>query len=287
MSSVNFENTGKLRISGAGQSIHGQRRIQNDDIIFFQTGATQDVGLYVICDGLGGHQNGKRASQLAIGTITGTVTRTLLPAHPLTEQVSNAFLRRLLRQSVQLANHEIIDYTAKHLPPGKKMETTITLALIYQGQLYVAHVGNSRAYLYRDQQIIQLTWDHSLAAELVRRGILNKDDLASHPRRKILLRTLGHAEQVAIDLLEQELKAGDRLLICSDGLWQAFSQPDELAAILNAGLSPAELCEKLVTTATKRDGSDNISAIVVSVEREPGQQFSFPKIVADIWQHMT
>lgn len=286
MSRVIFETTNKLRVSGAGQSIHGRRRVQNDDIVFSQTGATKEVGLYVMCDGLGGHQNGKRASQLAVGAVTGVITRTLLPAQSLPQQVSDAFLRRLLRQSIQRANHEILDYAAKHLPPGKKMGTTITLTLIYQGKLYVAHIGNGRTYLFRNEQIIQLTQDHSMAAELVRRGFLNKADLAHHPRRKTLLRTLGHEEQVDVDLLEQDLKAGDKLLLCSDGLWQAYPQPAELAAILSIKASPSELCEKLVTTANKRDGSDNISAIVVTVEGEAGWSLHFPEAVADIWQHV-
>jgi protein phosphatase len=282
-----LENTGTLKLKDAALSIRGQQRMQNDDIIFSRTEISQDVGLYVICDGIGGNHNGRTASRLAVGSITGTVRRTLLPAHPLTKHDSGAFLRRLMQQCVDLANDEILEYGAKHLPPEVTMETTVTVVLLHQAQLYIAHLGNSRVYLYRDKQITQLTQDHSVAAELVRRGILNQDSLASHPRRKNLLRTLGHAEQVEVDLLEQKLKSGDRLLICSDGLWQAYPQPAELATLMSARLSSAEICENLVSTAAKRDSSDNISAITISVEAKPDLHYSFPKIVADIWQQVS
>jgi protein phosphatase len=286
MNRVIFETTSKLQISGAGQSIQGRRRVQNDDIVFSRTEATKDVGVYVMCDGLGGHQNGKIASQLAVGTIISVITRTLLPTTPSTKRVSGASLRRLIRQSVQLSNVEIMNYAAKHLPPGSKMGTTVTLALIYQGKLHVAHVGNGRAYLYRDEQIRQLTEDHSIAAELVKNGFLNEEDLIGHHHRKTLLRMLGHEQEVDTDIIEQKLKTGDKLLLCSDGLWQAYPQPAELAAVLSTDAPPSRLCEELITTANKRDGSDNISAVVVMVDGVNGWQLNFPEAMIDIWQNM-
>jgi serine/threonine protein phosphatase PrpC len=139
------------------------------------------------------------------------------------------------------------------------------LALIYGNRAHIANVGDSRTYVWRRGQLTQITRDHSLAALLAERGQIDKTAIADHPRSNVLYQALGIHEKVDVDLFEWDLQPGDKLLLCSDGLWRAFPDTAELARWLDSTAAPDDLCQRLVAEANRRDGSDNISAVVVLV----------------------
>ena len=148
------------------------------------------------------------------------------------------------------------------------MGTTVTLALVAGTWVQIANVGDGRAYLWRRGKLAQLTEDHSLAGKLAKWGEIDEEDIVKHPRRNVLYRTLGMYEsaELEIDLFEQELQADDKLLLCSDGLWQAFPNKAQLERWLAPHESAAEFCRRLVSEANRRGGMDNISVVVVNIE---------------------
>jgi protein phosphatase len=129
----------------------------------------------------------------------------------------------------------------------------------------IANVGDSRAYAWRNHELTQLTQDHSLAAKLAEAGMIEEEEVADHPRSNVVLRALGIEDEVEVDFFEWRPQPGDKLLLCSDGLWNAFPDADELGQWLSSDAAPADLCQHLVNEANRRDGSDNISAIVIGV----------------------
>jgi protein phosphatase len=131
-------------------------------------------------------------------------------------------------------------------------------------------VGDCRIYLWREGRVDQITQDHSVAAQLAREGFIDETEIAQHPRSNVILRAVGHEVDVLVDVFKHPLKAGDKLLLCSDGLWKSLSDQAELAHWLGQPITAADLCRQLVTEAKTRDGSDNISAIVASLNEGTG-----------------
>jgi serine/threonine protein phosphatase PrpC len=152
------------------------------------------------------------------------------------------------------------------------LRTTITLALIYDNLAQIANVGDSRVYAWRSGHMTQITHDHSYVAELARRGEIAENEIASHPQSNLLLQALGQEDPIRVDLFEWEIQSGDKLLLCSDGLWKAFPDPADIAWWLSLVEAPVDLCWRLVLEANRRDGSDNISVVVVSVDEASSQR---------------
>ncbi len=269
-----------LQLKADALTICGKQRSLNEDTVFHQTVPTPAntwLGLYMVCDGLGGHQAGEVASQLAVDTIADEASKLIFDQATTTgnfTRPSAVTLQQFVKSAILKANDNIINYANSHRRQAGNLGTTITLALIYENAAYIANVGDSRTYLYRAGQVTQITRDHSVAAELVRLGKIEPDEMANHPQRNMLYRSLGmyEAGDLEIDMFEQSLEPGDRLLLCSDGLWQAFAEADDLALWLGAPDSPAEICQQLTTKAYRRNGSDDVSAIVVRVEGHSGNQ---------------
>jgi protein phosphatase len=140
------------------------------------------------------------------------------------------------------------------------------MALLRENTAMVANVGDSRAYLWRNGQLEQITKDHSLVAQLVDSGVISSREQDQHPWRNIITRALGRDQEIEIDLFDYELHAGDKLLLCSDGLWQAFTEEGQLEACLDKSGTAQEICWQLIHEANHRDGSDNISAVVVCAD---------------------
>jgi protein phosphatase len=131
---------------------------------------------------------------------------------------------------------------------------------------YIANIGDSRTYIWQEGTLHQVTQDHSMAVMLAEMGLIKRDEIMTHPRRHTLCKALGTYEEVTADLFEWDLQAGDRLLLCSDGLWQSFAGKQDLAQWFESATTPESLCRQLVAQASKRDGSDNISAVAVDLE---------------------
>ena len=207
--------------------------------------------LFAVADGMGGHLAGDVASRTAVETIT---TRA--------EQDSpgdTGSLARLVRE----ANHEIWK-KAQSDASLHGMGTTCTLAMLDGSILHIAHVGDSRAYLFRDGDLSQLTEDHTLVGRMVREGRLRPDQAEHHPQRSIITRALGVDSDVAVDTQTIELREGDRVLLCSDGL-SSMVERESIAAVLGDNADPQEASERLVQLANEAGGEDNVTVVVIEV----------------------
>jgi len=229
----------------AAGSHRGRIRDNNEDSVFPETGGQTDGPLVVaVADGMGGHVGGEVASRLAIEAIS-TETDS-----PIAERISAA--NRLILTKVQ-AN-----------PQLRGMGTTLTAAALAPvGSLIVAHVGDSRAYLFRSGILEQLTTDHTVVAEYLRAGSIRPEDVATHPQRSMLTRALGLYPEVEVDVIETKVRPGDRLMLCSDGL-SSMVDHERIAGALTNG-APEEAVWTLIEAANQAGGHDNITLAVVDV----------------------
>lgn len=237
-----------------GSSHVGQVREINEDA--FWCGA----GMLVVADGMGGHAAGEVASRLALDTVVDLLGP--LATQPEKGAAKEDFeaLSRAIDEAVHAANREIFAH-AQADPTLKGMGTTLTLALIRMGRVLLGHVGDSRAYLIHNGELVQLTEDHSVVWELVRSGGISRAEIQEHPYRNLLTRALGTARGVDVDLQQVRLGATDGLLLCTDGLTAVLAD-GEIARIIARHPDPQEAADSLIRAANKRGGPDNITALV-------------------------
>lgn len=226
----------------------GKRRKTNEDAIFADPG----TAVFVVADGLGGHPGGDVASRLAVRQI-GEILRGKEMNEAPEEQVRAAIAR---------AGDLVLERAT--VDPGLRgMGTTVVVVFIpANGPFLVAHVGDSRAYLLRDERIEVLTRDHSVVQVLLDTGSITAEVARHHPQRNVITRFLGRPEGAVPDLCTVERRPGDRLLLCSDGLTNMLADP-EIETVLNRFKEPMRCCRELVNRANDRGGLDNISVIVI------------------------
>jgi protein phosphatase len=211
--------------------------------------------LFVVADGMGGANAGEVASALAVEALGRTETRPGWDAED------------ALKRSIGEANRRIHE-RARHDPNAAGMGTTLTAALVNDGRIAFGHVGDSRAYLLRDGVLQQLSDDHSLVGELVRRGALSEEEAARHPQRSIITRALGADDDVQVDTWSVEAREGDVVLLCSDGL-SGMVGTDEMQRILQSGASLPQVAHELVVAANAAGGDDNVTAVVFRIGDGP------------------
>lgn len=211
-------------------------------------------GLFIVADGMGGHAAGEKASQTAVQIITERLDGAMGGS-------TNGQLLDALQTAIQDANREIINASMED-SSMRGMGTTATVLVTKGNQLYVGHVGDSRAYLIRNRRIDQITEDHSIVAQLVRARAITPQEAARHPYRNVITRCLGMQVEVEADTQQRELKPGDRLLICSDGLSGLVSDDEMLQMVLSSD-DPQKTCQDLVNLALERGGSDNITVVLI------------------------
>ncbi|WP_069805925.1 protein phosphatase 2C domain-containing protein [Thermogemmatispora onikobensis] len=230
---------------------------------------SQPVGLFIVADGMGGHASGQLASRVAINTIAERIARDLLVAPLSAEKESQQApapaeeeqLVLLLQEAVEEANSRLSQINQQN---KTDMGCTLTGFMIVGRHSYIVNVGDSRTYMVRGGQLYQRTTDHSLVGQLVAGGLIQPDEVYTHPQRSQIFRSLGDRPNVQIDLFKQELYPGDILLSCSDGLWEMVRDP-QIESILNAAPDPQTACAQLIEAANANGGEDNISAVVVFV----------------------
>ncbi len=217
------------------------------------------IALYVVADGMGGHASGRVASHLA----TRSMTQSVIPAVQQGEELNDTFLMDTLADCVHLANSVIYDYKEEH---GVDLGTTLTAALLVESTAYIVNVGDSRTYIYhQDGGLAQITRDHSLVARLVSAGAIAAEDVYTHPDRNKIYRGLGEKDSVQVDWFIEPVRAGDYVLLCSDGLWEMV-RDHEIEKILKRCLPDvSQTSDALVKAALHRGGSDNVSVIVAPV----------------------
>lgn len=190
------------------------------------------------------------------------------PSRQKTQKLSDtniaAAIEDQLTRAIQQANRAILRY-GEQQSGARGLGSTVTAALIHNDKAYIANIGDSRTYLIRDKQLIPLTRDHSLVAKLVESKQIAPEDVYTHPQRNLIYRSLGAGHKnIEVDVFHEVLRAGDKLLLCSDGLWEMVRQQDLLSS-LNEADTPQLICNKLITQANENGGEDNITAIVIQV----------------------
>ncbi|GCE31044.1 hypothetical protein KDA_65280 [Dictyobacter alpinus] len=234
-----------------------------DSVVVFQgtytyQGQLLPFGLFVVADGMGGHDDGLLASQIAMQSMSHTVLQNIIMGR----EFSDEFFMDMLVGGVEWANMAIYQ---RGQADGVDMGTTLTAALVINQRAYIVNVGDSRTYLFRDSAgLIQITRDHSLVASLVAFGEITPDEIYTHPERSKIYRSLGQGEELHIDSFTIDLQAHDRLLLCSDGLWEMVRDP-AMERIVRACDDPHVLCDRLVQTALRSGGADNISIVVAHI----------------------
>ena len=223
--------------------------------------------LLAVADGMGGQGHGRTASRLAIRSLAEFVS-----GSPLLQQRSPEFLLSLLSAGVQYANRVVYE---RNQEQHTVMGTTMTVALLSETTAYIAHVGDSRLYLYREPTgLAQITHDHSVVAALVTAGIIAPDEIYTHPYRNQIYRSLGAEATVEVDTAAVPLAVGDVLLLCSDGLWEMV-RDHEIAAIVTRPMpTPTDTAHALIQAALASGGDDNVSAIVVQVSNVQVEEHS-------------
>ena len=249
----------------------GKIREKNEDNVLISS----DLGLGAVADGMGGHSAGEIASNIAVSVLAETVRK----VNSQQLKIPDNFLPKLapverkLLMAANLANAAIYS-TAQSSDIYRMMGTTLTGVLFDKDCATAVHVGDSRLYLFRDDKIIQITTDHSLATEHVRRGLLTRAEADRSKIQNVLTRAMGIKKNIEFDLLKFPVKAGDVLLLCSDGLYKGLSEK-EMAQLLKKGhdMPIVKLCKQLVRISNENDGQDNISAVLIKIL--PAQKATF------------
>jgi protein phosphatase len=222
----------------------GRVRSRNEDFCG-EFSNSSGYRLLVVADGMGGHRAGATASHVAVDAIG---------------EVFEAFdgePESMLARALETANQRVYQMATENEELRGMGTTAVALLFGPDGGSWVAHVGDSRAYRYRDARLEPLTRDHSVVAELERRGLITSDEAAAHPRRNEILRCVGVHPEVEVEISEIELEVGDRFLLCSDGL-SGLVDDSEIASILDANPAP-EAAQLLVDNANERGGHDNVT----------------------------
>lgn len=261
-----------MRIVSGGVTDVGRVRSNNEDCFRI----VESLNLFVLADGMGGEAHGEVASELAVETIVkycmdalaGSSAALMGNIEPIWSEKT-----KRLTSAVHLANKSIYE-SAEANPEQHGMGATLTAAWIDGSRVSIAHVGDSRAYLLRGGTLQQLTSDHSLVAEQVRRGILTAAEAEESEMQSVLLRALGALPDIEVDTEEHILFARDTLLLCCDGLTRMVTEP-EIAGTLQAETDPTRAAEKLIALANERGGIDNITVIVVRIGSESRGWFSW------------
>ena len=268
-----------IKITAAGQSDAGRQREKNEDWFYLrvvQSLQEEPSGLFVVADGMGGHLAGEVASQLTVETLESEFSRSPRATRKLDAKARQAWeqgrdvatlladapVYAAIRGAVQRANQVVHDY-AQHYPDrARDAGSTVTMAVVKGWTAYIANVGDSRTYLLRDGRLQQISTDHSLVAGLVAAGRIQPEEIYTHPQRNVIYRSLGSDLQVEADITRQPLEPGDRLLLCSDGLWEMVRDP-QITTLMEGAPDVWEACDRLIQMANEHGGHDNITAIVV------------------------
>ena len=289
-----------LKLTAADKTDVGKQREQNEDFAYKRVESADDGdrGLFIVADGMGGYKAGEVASRLAVETISkaldvffkpvqdqptikldkaaldpNKITRadsspSTVPGAQKTQKLSEtqalAVVDDQFASAIQQANKAIVRY-GEQKSAARGLGSTVTAALIQNEQAYIANVGDSRTYLLRGNKLTPMTKDHSLVARLVESKQIEPEDVYTHPQRNLIYRSLGAGHKnIEVDVFHEVLQPGDKLLLCSDGLWEMIRDEDLLNA-LSEQTSPQVICDTLIKLANENGGEDNITAIVVHV----------------------
>ena len=238
------------RLVSCGLSDKGVVREENQDAFLL----LPEAGVFVVADGMGGRRGGRLAADLAVRSVANLVLRG-----------GRDDVCRLLKSALRQASRNI-NAQSKRSPKYRDMGSTAVVAALRQGRLFVAHVGDSRAYLLREGELSQLTEDHTLAQGLAGAGVIKPSQVATHPLRGRLTQWMGQAKPQP-GTSDRELRPGDRILLSSDGLYNEVKEPG-IVELLQPSSSPEASCRALVQTALDNGGRDNVTVVVIDYKED-------------------
>ncbi|MCI0576214.1 MAG: protein phosphatase 2C domain-containing protein [Chloroflexi bacterium] len=266
--------------AAAGSHPGRSREVNQDSVLAYVRPLEMGdaLGLFIVADGMGGHQAGEVASRMAVETIRHSLSWMLdqddndatqpipLSNGPATGEDETASpLEKRLELAIGEANQAIHDYAKDNPVEAGNLGCTVTCAIVYGNKATIANVGDSRTYLLSQEGLSQLTDDHSYVGQLVREGFLQPEDVYDHDQRHVITRALGNKPEVQVDVWTRPLRSGDRLLLCSDGVWEMIRSQEELAQMLGAADLPTAI-QELIDAANAYGGADNIGAVVVELQ---------------------
>jgi len=276
-----------VKLEAATATDTGRERSENQDRVWaqvFQPSEGEPIGLFIVCDGIGGHLGGESASHWAVEAIKHEMEEVFAPGDPrdtlvlpkeeldtlsdvveVTRVSGTRKMEQLVRKSVQKANRVVNKYAQQKPELAGDAGTTITLALVIANRAVIGNVGDSRTYLIRNKKLQQITKDHSLVATMVENHQIKPSEVYSHPQRNLIYRSLGLKNEVEVDIFVQFFKPGDRLLLCSDGLWEMVPDEELIVQLVTEAETPDAACRQLIEVANQAGGEDNISALVVKI----------------------
>lgn len=260
-----------MRILSCGITDVGLKRGHNEDNYLIN----EELNLFVVADGMGGHAGGEYASAICVNTVEEVVTSLEMnggnqieglvegpePIAETDDPVERS--REKLRYAIQLAGRRIYE-KAQQMPEYHGMGTTAVVVLIEHGSAVVAHVGDSRVYMARDGKAEQITDDHSLVYQKVKEGLITAEQAKTHRMRNVITRSLGYQEDVEVDVTVRAVRRGDRFLLCSDGL-SGHVECDEIGDMLEKN-GPQDAARRMIELACERGGEDNITCVIAKVE---------------------
>jgi protein phosphatase len=244
----------------------GRKRAHNEDAFY----RNDELGFYVVADGVGGHSKGEVASQEAVEQLESWILRSRNDLAALFSDLRSGIddarweIRRLLESGVQAACYMIFGM-AEQDPEKRGMSTTISALLVGESMCFAAHVGDSRVYRLRDREVLQVTEDHTLINYKLKHGLITEEEAATAKGKNVITRAVGHKDHVQIDTADLDIEPGDRFLLCSDGLHGYFHSESEVADLLASGSLVAGV-HAAIALANQRGGKDNITAVAVEVQ---------------------
>jgi serine/threonine protein phosphatase PrpC len=284
-----------IRFDMAAWSDVGRQRSVNEDRVFCQALLSTDAdptALCVVADGMGGHLGGEVASHWAVETLKRELADLFVPPDPRQTlhldsaaikavvdeadgsiRPSDAAIMHKLRQAVDRANAAVREYTFHRPDEAMGAGSTLTMVLAKGRRAYVVNVGDSRTYLLRSKRLVQLTHDHSVVAELIAAGRIAPRDAYTHAQAGLITRCLGYLDTVEADIEPIILESGDRLLLCSDGLWEMLREPVFMVRIIDSTTDLDIAARRLVEAANHAGGVDNISVALLRMLDVPDLPF--------------
>ncbi len=235
-------------MKAVGNSVIGMRRTNNEDAIYIN----EQKNLYLVADGMGGCNAGEVASSTAISAFVKAM-----------ENAENGEILDKMISAVTQCNKKVYQKSRENIE-FLDMGTTLVAVTIENEKMFVVHVGDSRVYLFRENNLQQITTDHSYVMELVKIGSITREEAEVHPKRNIITRAIGIREDVEADTIIEDMKQGDKILLCTDGLSNMVSK-GEMTKILIEQCSTEEKVKKLVVLANEKGGLDNISLILIEI----------------------
>ena len=247
-----------MRITSAGITNVGMKRQNNEDNYLIN----DDLGIYVVCDGMGGHAGGEYASQIAVTTVE-EVLSNIRDESTDADGTDEQITQEKIKYAVRLAGKRIYE-RAQADPEFRGMGTTAVILLFRRGMAYLAHVGDSRGYLIRGGEITQRTEDHSWVNEQIKAGLITPETAKHHRFRNIITRSLGFQEEVEIDTQVMRAEAGDLYMMCSDGLSNLVEDREIRDFLVEKSFQ--ETARDLIELACSRGGDDNITCVIARVD---------------------